>query len=138
MFPFICWHDTHHGFLKGKKNCGLQENYQNCWITDAIQFQKVNVFFTTKLQVGAPQDPGKSLTRSWGAGAVYTCLLLLWLHCRSSVDVTCQWKPGANQSGWHLLNSFPGLHPLSPKGLTTSDCSPGELDFEPMEKWNLY
>lgn len=101
--------------------------------------RRYNLFFTIEPQVRSVSIRAQSfLTGSWAAGAVYTCPLVPSLHCGSSVDETCQWKSRANQSGWHLVNSFPGPRPLSPKGLTTSDCSPGESDFEPREKWNWY
>lgn len=75
-----------------------------------------------------------SIIRPGGADAVCTCQQWLWLRCRSSAGETCRWMSCASQSGSRSVSSFPGLHPLSPKGLTTSDCSPGASDFEPAEQ----
>lgn len=69
-----------------------------------------------------------SFKRSEVANVVCTSLQEPWLHCRSSAGGTCQWTRRANQSCWCSVGSSQSLHPLSPTGLTISDCSPEAWD----------
>lgn len=135
----VCFHllEWHHAFLAENKG-SLQANYPDCCIHgSSLPGDDTIISLPPSSKWSRLSVLGQSsITRPGGAGAACTCQQWLWLRCRSSAGETCRWMSCASQSGSRSVSSFPGLHPLSPKGLTTSDCSPGASDFEPVEKWN--